>query len=382
MNKKTLDYYEILGIPRDADEAAIKKAYHKLAMKWHPDRNQSPESEEKFKQIATAYAVLKDPKKRARYDSLGMEGVAHFTPEDLFGGLDMGDLFGDMGFGFGGSSIFDRMFGGGKRARQPSHGQDLRINIEVPLTLIHTGGQHEISVSHPATCDACHGYGTSDGKAPSLCKVCNGSGRQIVSHDEKRGDQNIRFQQINICPACHGKGTQIETPCRICGGYGKIEKQETLKITIPAGIEEGTVLRVPEHGLPADMPELPAGDLHVFVFSKPDPRFQRRGADLWRSEPVDVLDAILGKELEVLTPDGKVKVKIPAGTQPDEILRLKGKGLKRFNTEGNGDLNLRIVIHIPEHLDSETRKQFEDIRASTTGNNADKKSFFSFKHKK
>ncbi len=382
MDKPTKDYYAVLGIPRDADEATIKKAYHELAMKWHPDRNPSPEAGEKFKEIATAYAILKDPKKRSRYDSLGMESVAHFTPENLFGRLDMGDLFGDMGFGFGGSSIFDRMFGGRMRASQPSHGQDLRINIEVPLTFIHEGGRHEINVSHPATCDSCHGYGTEDGKAPSLCKVCNGSGRQVVTRDDERGGQNIRFQQVTICPACHGKGTQIEKPCKTCGGYGKMEKQETLKITIPAGIEEGAVLRIPGHGLPADAPELPSGDLHVFVFSKPDPRFQRRGADLWRSEPVDVLDAILGTEVEVPTPDGRAKVKIPAGTQPDEILRLKGKGLKRFNAEGKGDLNLRIVVRIPKSLDSETRKRFEEIRASTTGTKAEKRPFFSFKHTK
>lgn len=364
MNKQSRDYYEVLGISRDADESTIKKAYHKLAMQWHPDRNKSPEAEEKFKEIATAYAILKDPHKRARYDSHGMEGVAHYSPEDLFGDLDMGNLFGDMGFGFGGGSIFDRMFSGGRRARQPSHGQDLQINIEVPLTLINSGGKHEIKVSHPVNCDACNGYGTADGKAPPLCKVCNGSGRKMSSHDEKRQGQSLTFQKITICPACHGKGTQIETLCKSCGGYGKVEKQETLSIVIPAGIEDGMVLRIPGHGLAADKPGLQAGDLHVLVHARVDPRFQRRGADLWRSQTIEAVDAILGTEIEIPTLDGKVKVIIPAGTQPDEILRIKGKGLPHYGGTSKGNLNLRIVVHIPEDLSEEDRKQYEAVRAS------------------
>jgi len=362
MTSQDRDYYEVLGVPRDADEKAIKKAYHKLAMHWHPDRNTSPEAEGKFKEIAKAYAILKDPKKRARYDSQGMEGVAHFTPEDLFGGLDMGDLFGDMGFGFGGGSIFDRMFGGTRRGRQPANGQDLRVSVELPLETIHAGGQHEIKVSHPVSCDSCHGHGTADGKPPPLCTACNGSGRKVASRDELRDQQKIRFQQITICPVCNGKGTQIDPPCSVCGGYGKVEKQETLKITIPAGVEDGTLLRIAGHGLPADKPELPPGDLHVSVYSRPDPRFQRRGADLWRSEIIEAVDATLGTDVQVPTIDGKLKVKIPPGTQPDEILRLKGKGLTRYNNPGRGDLNLRIIVHIPEDMDDETRKIYEEIR--------------------
>lgn len=367
MDKQPRDYYEVLGIQRDADEAEIKAAYHKLAMKWHPDRNESPEAESKFKEIATAYAILKDPKKRARYDSQGMEGIAHFTPDDLFGGLDMGNLFGDMGFGFGGASIFDRMFSGGLRAQQPTHGQDLRINVEVSLQRINTGGKQEINVTHPVSCDTCHGYGTADGKTPDLCKGCNGSGRQVASKDEKRGEQSVRFQQITVCPACHGKGTRIKKPCKTCGGYGKVEKQESLKITIPAGIEDGTILRIPGHGLAADKPEQAPGDLYVSVYAQPDPRFQRRGADLWRSETIDALDAILGAEIEIPTIDSMVNVKVPAGTQPDEVLRLQGQGLSRYKKTGHGDLNLRIIVHIPEKLSDGDRKRYEGIREPKQG---------------
>lgn len=356
-------YYEVLGVPRDADERTIKDAYHKLAMKWHPDRNPSPDAAEKFKEIAKAYAILKDPKKRARYDSQGMEGVAHFTPEDLFGGLDLGDLFGDMGFGFGGGSIFDRLFGGRRRAAQPAHGRDLRVSVQVPLETIYHGGQEEIRVTHPATCQACHGYGTADGKPAPICPVCQGSGRKITSRGDRQGDHQIRFQQVTVCPVCQGKGTQIKRPCLVCSGFGKVEKEETLKVTIPRGIEEGTVLRVAGHGLPADRPGSPPGDLDVSVHAQRDPRFQRRGADLWRSEKIEAADAALGTNIQVPTLDGKVNVKIPPGTQPDEILRLKGKGLPHFRDSGYGDLNLRIVIHVPEGLGQEERGLYERLRA-------------------
>ena len=362
MKKKDRDYYEVLGVPRDADEHAIKDAYHKLAMKWHPDRNPSPEAEHKFKEIAKAYAILKDAKKRARYDSQGMEGVAHFTPDDLFGDLDMEDLFGDMGFGFGGGSIFDRMFGGRRRANHPLHGKDLRIGVEVPLETIYHGGKHEIRVSHPVNCDSCHGYGTANGKPAPLCAACNGSGRKVDIRDETREEQKVRFQQITICPECHGKGVHIKKPCRTCSGYGKLEKEETLKITIPEGIEDGVVLRVAGHGMPADTPEIPPGDLQVSIYTRSDSRFQRRGADLWRSETVEAVDATLGTRIQVPTLDGRLKVKIPPGTQPDDILRLRGKGLPRFQSSGYGDLNLRIVVHIPEKLSAAEKKLYRDLK--------------------
>ena len=172
------DYYDILGISHDANDQAIKKAYHKQALKWHPDRNKSPEAEDKFKDIAEAYAILKDPEKRARYDAQGMDGVAHYTPEDLFGGLHFDDFFGDMGFNFAGSSIFDRMFG--RRSTRPIQGQDLRVRIEVPLEIIDSGGKQKVRISHPVVCPNCHGYGTQSGDAPPLCKSCRGTGRKIV----------------------------------------------------------------------------------------------------------------------------------------------------------------------------------------------------------
>ncbi len=354
------DYYEILGLPRDASASDIKKAYHKLAMKWHPDRNKSGEAEEKFKEIAKAYAILRDPEKRARYDAQGMEGVAHYTPEDLFGGMDLGDLFGDMGFGFGGGGIFDRMFG--RRKTRPLHGQDLRVQIEVPLEAIASGGQQQVRISHPMSCDACHGYGTRSGEPPPLCSACQGSGRKVVTSREARGDRQVKFQQITICPVCHGQGTEITDHCRVCGGYGQVEKEEKIKVTIPPGVHDGTVLRVAGHGLPGDQAGVPPGDLHVVVYTRPDPRFQRKGADLWRAETISVADAVLGVKITVPTLAGKVKVEIPPGTQPDEILRLRRKGLPYFDREGHGDLNLRIQVHIPEKISARERVLYEELK--------------------
>lgn len=360
------DYYEILGVPRDADERAIKKAYHKLAMEWHPDRNKSPEAGERFKEIATAYAILKDPQKRARYDLHGMEGVAHYTSEDLFGGLDLGNIFGDMGFGFGGGSIFDRMFG--RRTSRPQHGQDLRVQVEIPLEMVNEGGSQEVGVSHPAACSPCHGYGTKSGTPPPLCKSCNGSGRIVSTRDESKGKQQIKIQQINVCPHCHGKGTEITDPCPTCGGYGQVEKEETIKVTIPAGIEDGVVLRVAGHGLPGDGPDIPPGDLHVVVTTRTDGPFQRRGPDLWRAETITVPDAVLGTTRSIPALGDNLELTIPPGTQPDEIIRLKGQGLPRFRESGRGDINIRIQVHIPDTLSKKERKLYEKLKSLMDSN--------------
>jgi len=368
MSTHERDYYEVLDVPRDADGQTIKKAYHKLAMKWHPDRNKSPEAEERFKEIATAYAILKDPKKRARYDAQGMEGVAHYTSEDLFGGLDLGNLFGDMGFGFGGGSIFDRMFG--RRTTRPLHGQDLRIQIEIPLEMVNNGGGQEVQVSHPVLCSACQGYGTKSGTPPPLCKSCNGTGRIVTIRNESRGEQQIKVQQVNVCPVCHGKGTEITDYCPTCGGYGHVEKEETIKVIIPPGIEDGVVLRVAGHGLPGDRPDIPPGDLHVVVYTRPDGRFQRRGPDLWRAETIGITDAVLGTTRTFPGLGGRLKVKVPPGTQPDEILRLRNKGLPRFHGSGRGDINIRIQVQVPEKLSKKERKLYEQLREL---NNSDHK---------
>ncbi len=353
------DYYEVLGVARDADAGAIKKAYKRLAMKYHPDRNKDPDAAEKFKEIAKAYAILSDPQKRKMYDSQGAAGVAHFTQEDLFRNFDFGDIFGDMGFGFGGESIFDRFFR--QPRRRQTHGIDLRLRLGVSLERIYQGGQETVRFNRMVACPSCHGYGTASAQPAKTCSACNGSGRRVETGAGERTAGHVQFQRVIPCPVCGGRGTVIEAPCRTCGGSGQVEKEESLKITIPRGIEEGTVLRVPGHGMPAEETGAPPGDLYVEVYSVPDPRFQRHGADLWRTERIGVPAAVIGTSLRVPTLDGEVEVKIPAGIQPDEMLRLRNKGLPRYRGGGNGDLMLRIEVTIPDTLSDEERALYQRL---------------------
>jgi molecular chaperone DnaJ len=362
------DYYEVLGVPRDAAVDTIKDAYHRLAMKWHPDRNKSPQAEERFKEIAKAYAVLHDPKKRARYDARGHEGVAHFSHDDLFRGVDLGSIFGDLGVGFGpgGDSIFERLFGGG---RGPLGGQDLRVRLDVSIERIATGGVESVHLSRPVACEPCKGHGTRSGKPPARCAACGGSGQRVVSQQtQHEGERTVHVQRVAVCDVCSGRGAVTEEPCPVCGGQGRVEKAETLKVKVPAGMDEGMTLRVPGHGLPAVAGGVP-GDLLVTVFTTPDQRFQRRGADLWRSETVDVAEAVLGTRRSVPTLDGEAVVTVPPGTQPDTVLRLRGKGLPQMNGSDKGDLNVRIQVHVPEpkELGDEARAALETLGRALRG---------------
>lgn len=356
------DYYEVLDVARDADQKTIKEAFRKLAMKFHPDRNKTPDAETKFKEIAEAYAVLSDPKKRDQYDARGFAGVADFTPEDLFGGIDFGDIFGDMGFGFdfGGNSIIDRFFR--QHRAGPVHGQDLEVHLLVPLEHINRGGEETVRFTHAVACPDCSGTGAKAGTTPRQCEACGGSGRKVITQDQKQAKGSIRFQQITICPECHGRGTFIDNPCPECHGLGQVEKEEALKVHIPKGVEEGTPLRIRGHGMPSEEPGGVAGDLYVTVRSATDSRFERVGADLWRRETIGVAEAVLGTHLKVPTPDGEVDVKVPPGTQPDQILRLRGKGLPEYGSERRGDLKLSIQVHIPENPTAEEKALYQQLR--------------------
>lgn len=358
---KQRDYYEVLGVSRDADQKAIKEAFRTLALKYHPDRNKTPDAEEKFKEIAEAYGILSDPRKRAQYDSGGFAGVAGFSPEDLFANIDFGDIFGDTGFGFDfGEGLFGDLFG--RHRRKPVQGQDLEVHLVVPLERINTGGDETVRFSRLVTCPTCSGSGAKPGTTPRQCQTCDGTGRKVITRDQKQEKGSVRFQQITICPECGGQGTFIDDPCKACHGKGQIEKEENLKVHIPKGIDEATSLRIQGHGMPAEIPGAPPGDLFVVVRSARDSRFERSGADLWRSEELEVIDAVLGTKLKVPTLEGEVEVTIPAGTQPDEVLRLRGKGLPTFSAQGQGDLNLRIHVHIPEHPSTEERALYEKLR--------------------
>lgn len=356
------DYYEILGVPRDADSKAIKDAFRRLALKYHPDRNKSPDAEERFKAIAEAYAVLSDPQKRAEYDARGVGGVAGFSAEDLFTGIDFGDIFGNFGPGFDfGGGLFERLF---RRHVRPAHGADLEVELSVPLERINSGGEETVRYMHVTTCPDCNGHGTASGTPPRACRTCHGTGRRVISsRDESKEQASIRIQQITACPDCHGRGTVIEAPCGRCSGSGQIEEPQSLTIRIPPGAEEGMALRVPGRGLPSLEAGGVSGDLFVILRSAPDPRFERHGADLWRVETVDVVDAVLGTRLTLPTLDGSIEVRVPPGMQPDQVLRLRGKGLPHYGGRGRGDLNLRIQVRIPEDLSAEERQLYEQLRA-------------------
>ncbi|OGT22316.1 MAG: molecular chaperone DnaJ [Gammaproteobacteria bacterium RBG_16_57_12] len=357
MSEAKRDYYEVLGVARDADQKAIKNAFRTLAMRYHPDRNKSPEAEERFKEIAEAYGMLSDPKKRAEYDARGFAGVAGVTPEDLFSGIDFDDIFGGLGFDFGlGGGLFDRLFR--QRRAGPVKGNDLETHLTITLEQVNAGGTAKVPVHRPVTCASCQGSGAKAGTQPRKCTACDGTGQKIIRQQHKGG---IALQQMITCPECHGAGQVIEQPCDQCDGTGKTLRMETLKVTVPVGIEEGMVLRIPAHGMPSRQEGGPPGDLYVVVHSAPDPRFARDGQNLWRDETIEVADAVLGTHIRVPTLEGDVEVKVPAGTQPDEVLRLKGKGLKHFDGGGRGDLLIHISVHVPEHLNKEQRRHYERL---------------------
>jgi molecular chaperone DnaJ len=353
------DYYEVLGVPHDADERQIKDAYHRLAMRYHPDRNKAQDAEARFKEIAKAYAVLRDPNKRARYDAGGHAGVAHFTNEDLFGDLDLGDMFGGLDLGGG---LFGRIFGNA-RSRGPRPGTDVVVELVIPLERVLHGGEEVVRYHRAVECPACAGSGAKAGTRPRPCEPCHGSGRRVAT--QQHG--GVTWQQVSACPDCGGKGQIVDEPCPQCIGRGRAEREEAVKIRIPPGLEEGSTLRVPAHGLASEDPDGVPGDLLIVVRTRPDARFERRGADLWHGASISAADAALGIRLEVPTLEGAATVKVPAGTQPHSLLRLRGKGLPRSGGAGRGELNVRVLVEIPRHLDERQRALYEQLRRLEAG---------------
>jgi molecular chaperone DnaJ len=347
------DYYEVLGVPRDADAAAIKDAFRKLALQYHPDRNKAPEAEERFKEIAEAYAVLSDPKKRADYDAGGFAGI---PAADLFAGADFESIFRDLGFGFG-EDLFERFFGGARRG--PRRGADIEVEVVLPLERIARGGEEAVRYRRVATCDACKGSGATPGTRPRPCAGCGGTGEKSTTRHEK----GVTIRRVSTCPDCGGRGSVIDQPCAACAGSGAAAREESLVVKIPAGAEDGLALRVPGKGYASADARAAAGDLLVVVRTAPDARFERQGADLWRLHEIDVADAVLGAEIDVPTLEGPTKVKVPPGTQPDSQLRLRGKGLPRFGARGRGDLYLRLAVRLPERVSAQERGLWERLRA-------------------
>jgi len=349
----------VLGVPREADEKAIKDAFRTLALKFHPDRNKEPGAEDRFKEIAEAYAVLSDPKKRKEYDSAGFAGVAGFSPEDLFGGIDFGDIFGGLNFNFGGG-LFDSFFGRGSRG--PARGSNIEVDIAVPLERVARGGPEQVRVPQLQVCTACNGSGAKAGTQPRTCKACGGSGRQTRSQREGKGGA-VLIQQITTCTVCHGQGRIIDQYCAECGGKGEIEREETFTVNIPVGVEEAMALRIPGRGMPSPDKSGRPGDLYVVVRSAPDSRFERSGADLWHDVAIPIPDAVLGTTLTIPTLEKPAKVTVPAGTQPHAVLRLRSKGLPEFGGARRGDLYVRLIVEVPQQLGAEERDLYERLRS-------------------
>lgn len=360
------DYYKILGVDKSASADEIKRAYKKVAIKYHPDRNPgNKEAEDKFKKAAEAYDVLRDPDKRARYDQFGAAGVDGNGGFGGFGGQGMdlndifthfGDIFGDMGFGgFGG-------FGGNRRQGRPQYkGGDLRLKVKLTLQEIATGVTKKFKVRKQVTCSSCHGNGCEDGHQPETCPTCHGSGYVIRSQRSILG--MVQTQQS--CPDCNGAGTIIKHKCKQCGGEGVVNGEEIVEIQIPAGVAEGMVVNVPGKGHAAKRGGIP-GDIQVLIEEEAHPELIRDENDLIYNLLLTVPQATLGDSVEIPTIDGQARIKIAPGTQPGTALRLRGKGLPAVQGYGygTGDIVVNISIYIPETLSNEEKKAFEKMSDS------------------
>jgi molecular chaperone DnaJ len=363
------DYYEVLGVSKSASKDEIKKAYRKLSKKYHPDINKEPDADEKFKEVKEAYEVLTDDQKRAHYDQFG-----HTDPNQGFGGFGGGGDFG----GFGGfEDIFSTFFGGGGRRRDPNaprQGADLQYNMTLAFEDAVFGKETEIEIPREETCETCKGSGAKPGTKPETCHHCNGSGQLNV-------EQNTPFGRIvnrRVCHHCNGTGKEIKHKCSTCSGTGKVQKRRKIAVKIPAGIDDGQQLRVTGQGEPG-INGGPPGDLYVVFHIRSHEFFERDGDDVYCEMPLTFAQATLGDEIEVPTLHGKVKLKIPAGTQTGTKFRLRGKGIPNVRGRGTGDQHVIVKIVTPTKLterQKELLQEFAEI-SGTSPQGEHEESFFS-----
>ncbi|TCO71081.1 molecular chaperone DnaJ [Chromatocurvus halotolerans] len=344
------DYYETLGVSKGADEKDIKKAYRRVAMKYHPDRNpDDPDADHKFKEATEAYDILMDRDKRQAYDQFGHAGVDPSMGGGAggFGGGNFSDIFGD---------VFGDIFGGGRGGRAgPQRGSDLRYTLDISLEDAVRGTTVEIRVPTLAPCGTCNGSGAKKGSSPTTCGTCGGIG-------QVRMQQGL-FQVQQTCPTCRGRGTMISDPCSSCRGQGRVEKTKTLSVKVPPGVDTGDRIRLSGEG-EAGPDGGPAGDLFVQMSVKAHPIFERDGRNLYCEVPITFVDAALGGELEVPTLDGRVKLKIPPETQTGKLFRLRGKGVHPVRGGGVGDLLCRAVVETPVNLNKQQKELLREFQES------------------
>ncbi len=370
------DYYELLEVSKTASGEEIKKAYRKMAMKYHPDRNPGDkEAEAKFKEINEAYEVLKDEQKRAAYDRYGHQAFAQ-------GGMGGGNPFGGFEFNFGAggfsdvfSDIFSEFMGGGRRGGEGGNyaerGADLRYNLEISLEEAFTGVEKEIKIPTTEVCEDCHGHGTADGKEPEVCPMCHGSGKI-------RKTQGGFFIVESTCPKCKGTGRIIKEACKKCSGQGVKPIEKMLKIKIPAGIEDGTRMRISGEGQ-AGLRGGSNGDLYVFITVKEHKLYERDGANLYARIPISMACAALGGKIEIPSIDGeKIELSITAGTQNDQVYRIKDQGMTIIRSQRRGDLFVKMRVETPVNLTAKQKELLEAFRAESKDDNCqpEAKGFF------
>lgn len=353
------DYYEVLGVGRDATKSEIKKAYRRLALKYHPDKSKDPDAEEKFKEISEAYAVLSDDEKRKQYDMYGHAGIdSQYNYEDIFRGADFSDIFRDLGFNFGFDDIFQHFFsgfGGGGRRRGQQRGRDILYRMTISLEDAYFGGEKEIEVRRKEKCPECDGTGRTRGSKIVKCSVCHGSGQIQQTSRTPFG----HFTQITVCPECNGRGEIIENPCKRCHGTGVVEQKRKIKVKIPKGVADGTRLRLAGEGEAGEM-GAPPGDMYIEIYVKEHDKFVRRGSDLVTTKKISYPEAVLGNEIEVETMDGKSKLRIPPGTQNGERFVLKGKGMPTLRG-GHGNMIVEVAVDVPKKISGRERELLEEL---------------------
>ena len=374
MAEQKRDYYEVLGVSRGASEDEIKKAYKKMARKYHPDLNPGDKTaEEKFKEVNEAYEVLSDADKKARYDQYGPAGVdPNFGAGGFGGGFDGSFDFGDLGDIFG--SFFGGGFGGGRRTNPnaPQRGESIRMSIAISFEEAAFGCEKAVTVERYETCDTCHGNGCAPGTSPEVCPDCHGTGTVQVRRQTPMGV----FATSSPCPKCGGKGRIIHQPCKDCRGSGMVRKKKTIQASIPAGIDNGQTISIRGQGN-AGKNGGPAGDLLITITVRPHELFRREGTSVLCEAPITFTQAVLGAELEIPTIDGKVKYTLPEGTQSGTTFRLKGKGIPSINGRGRGDQYVTVYIETPKNLNKEQKEALKKF-AETMGesNYEEQKKFF------